>query len=238
VSGNWERNPVDVLVATMISGAETVFHEFSENLKNMWANLPPGLKVAVAKFPEPVIDISRNKAAQVALNSGARWLWFLDSDILPPVDALKRLIEADKPIVGGLYVRRHNPPFNEMLRLRPEGGLRPINDGEYVPGSLVECDAVATGCLLIRTEVFEKMRPHQLMIDGRPSVGLPSWFLWTESRVQPGFSEDFDFCVWAKQQGIPIFCHTAVRCEHMGPVRFYPTGNGQLGFRFPGEPRV
>ncbi len=218
-----------------ISGAETIYQEAGEAVKQLWGQFPRDLKVGFAKFPEPVVDVSRNKAVQTALNSGARWLWFIDSDILPPPDAFARLVAADKPIVSALYGRRHNPPFNEMLRLTPQG-LRPINDGEYQPGSLVECDPVATGCLLIRTEVFEKMRPFNLTIDGQPANSLPSWFLWTESRLPMGaMSEDFSFCVRAKQHGIPVFCHTAVRCKHMGPAKFMPSGNGQLKIEFPGE---
>jgi len=215
-----------------ISGAETVYQEASESIKQLWAQFPSTLRVGFAKFPEPEIDVSRNKAVQAALNSGARWLWFIDSDILPPPDAFAKLVAADKPIIGGLYVRRHNPPFNEMLKLTPQG-LRPINDGEYQTGSIVECDSVATGCLLIRTEVFEKFKPFQVTIDGQPCP--PEWFLWTANRRNPGYSEDFQFCIRARESGIPVFCHTGVKCGHMGPVKFYPSGNGQLKIAFPGE---
>lgn len=233
MSGSWEKSPLDVLVAMTISGAETQYQEVAESHKNLWMQFPKEMRVGFAKFPEPEISVSRNKAVQAAINSGARWLWFLDSDILPPPDAFAKLVSVDKPIVGGLYVRRHNPPFNEMLRLTPQG-LRPIADGEYQPGSLVECDAVATGCLLIRTEVFEKFKPFQVSIDGRPCP--PSWFEWTANKLNPGYSEDFQFCLRARESGIPVFCHTAVKLGHMGPMKFYPSGNGQMLFRFPGEP--
>lgn len=200
-----------------------------------WLSIPAGLKVVRQKFPEPEISVSRDKAVQMAISIGARWLWFVDADVLPPPTALTVLLEANKPIIGGLYVRRHNPPFNEMLRFRTDGmqGLRPIADGEYEQGTIVECDAVATGCLLINTEVFDKMKPYEMTIDGQPS--RPAWFLWTEWRLPVmGLSEDFSFCVRARKQGIGVYCHTAVKCDHQGPIKFTPSGNNTLSFKFPG----
>jgi len=46
--------------------------------------------------------------------------------------------------------------------------FRPILDGEFSPGALVEVDAVPMGCCLIKTEVFRNMP--------RP------WFWWTLGR--------------------------------------------------------
>ena len=226
---------MDVLIATPISGAELVFYEWSENMINTWLNFPKDMKIARVRFPEPVIDISRDKAVQMAIQSGAKWLFFLDADIMAPPDTLTRLLAHDKDIVGALYVRRHNPPFNEMLRLRTDGllGLRPIQDGEYEPGSLVEVDAIATGCMLIKTEVFDKVKPFQLTIDGQPA--RPAYFLWTEWRVNPGMSEDFSFCVRARQSGIQIFCDTSIQAKHIGPIKFVPSGNNTLQVEFMGQ---
>ena len=87
-------------MATPISAAELVYWEWSNNLLENWLSLPPNLKVARIKFPEPVIDITRDKAVQMAIQNGAKWLWFVDTDIMPPKDALIKLLEANKPIVG------------------------------------------------------------------------------------------------------------------------------------------
>jgi cellulose synthase/poly-beta-1,6-N-acetylglucosamine synthase-like glycosyltransferase len=196
---------------------------------------PQGLKVAWQRFPEPVIDVSRDKAFQMARQSGARWLFFVDSDIIPPPDVLERLMRHDKPIVSGLYVRRHNPPFNELLRFREDGsgGIRPLNDNEFEMGSLVEVDCVPTGCLLIQTDVMDKVKPFQLTIDGQPA--RPAHFLWTEWRMGNGMSEDFSFATRAKRQGVPIFCDTSVILRHIGPIKFLPGGNGNLNLEFMGE---
>ena len=236
MSGAWERNPADVLIAIPISGAENTFYEWSDNTAEFLKALPQGLKVIRQRFPEPCIDISRDKAVQMAIQSGAKWLFFLDSDVIVPPDTLERLIAWNKDVVGGLYVRRHNPPFNEMLRFNPNGpGLKPIMDGEFADGDLIECDAIATGCMLIKTEVFERLRPFQITIDGQPA--RPQFFLWTEYRLPGGSSEDFSFCIRARQQGIQIFCDTSIKCKHAGPIKFIPSGNNTIGFEFMGETR-
>jgi len=212
-----------------------VYFSWHERMIENILNIPKNLKHLRVRFPEPVVDISRDKAVQMAINSGATHIWFLDSDIYPPPDALARLMAHNLPIVSALYVRRHNPPFNEMLRFRTDGipGLRPIQDGEYTPGELVKCDAVATGCVLIKTEIFEQVKPFQLTIDGQQA--RPAWFYWTEWRsLGIGYSEDFSFFARCSLQGIPVHCDTSIQCGHAGPIKFIPSGNNTVSFEFMG----
>ena len=235
MSGSWERSPCDVLIAHHISGWELLDYEWHENQLQFMLNLPKELKVARYKFPEPIIDGSRDKAKDMAIQNGARWLFFHDTDLQIPPDTLQRLMSHNLDMVGGLYVRRHNPPFNEMLRFRTDGlpGIEPIRDGNYQPGSLVECDAVATGCLLIKTEVFERIPPWKLIIDDQPTK--PTHFLWTENRLPNGMSEDFAFCVRARQAGVKVFCDTSIICKHKGPLKLLPSGNNGINLEFGGQ---
>lgn len=238
MSGAWERNPIDILVATPVSGNDAIYYEWYDHVRNIWFNIPAGLKVVHVRFPEPCIDIVRDKAINVAHQNGARWLFFLDADVIPPADVIPRLLAHNKPIVSGLYVRRHNPPFNEMLRFNNAGmvaGLSPIQDGTYQDGSLVECDAVGTGCVLIDMEVFEKVKPRQMVLDGQQC--RPQWFVWTEWRQHPGASEDFAFFMHCRKHGIPVFCDTSIKCKHIGPVKFIHGGNNQMSVEFIGENR-
>lgn len=235
ISGAWERLPIDILVATPISGSENVFYEWYDQVRNIWFNIPPQTKVVHIRLPEPCIDVVRDKAVNIAMQNGARWLFFLDADVIPPADVITRLLAHNKPIVSALYVRRHNPPFNEMLRFRTDGfpGLMPIPDGEFQDGSLVECDAVGTGCVLINMEVFEKVKPRIITIDGQPT--RPQWFVWTEWRQQLGKSEDFEFFTHCRKHGIPVYCDTSVKCKHIGPIKFVHKFNNQMNVEFLGE---
>jgi hypothetical protein len=199
----------------------------------MELQMPKGLKVQRQRFPEPVIDVSRDKAKELAIQLGAQYLFFCDTDLHMPPDVIPRLISHDKDIVGGLYVRRHNPPFNEMLRFKDKNGfqgLEPIRDGEYKQGELVECDAIATGCMLIKTSVFEKIPPFQMTIDGIQA--RPQHFLWTEYRLPGGASEDFSFCQKARKAGVQIFCDTSIVLRHQGPLKLLPSFNNSISLEF------
>ena len=52
---------------------------------------------------------SRNKLAKEAIEMGADYTLWLDSDMAFPPDTLFKLLEADKDIVRGLYFRRSPP---------------------------------------------------------------------------------------------------------------------------------
>lgn len=223
-----------MVVAIPVSGNDTVFYEWHDRMLHTWLAVPQGLRVAKIRFPEPCIDVVRDKAVSFALQNGAKWLFFLDSDVIPPEDVIPRLLSHGKPIVAALYVRRHNPPFNEMLRLTAgTASLRPIMDNEYVDGSLVECDAVGTGCVLIDTSIFELVKPWNVTLDGMSA--RPQWFMWTEWRLQPGMSEDFAFFVRCRQHGIPIYCDTSLKCKHIGPLKVIPSGKNELQVEFLGQ---
>jgi len=96
-------------------------------------------------------------------------------------------------------------------------GFRPIFDGEFTEGQLIEVDGIPMGCCLIRTDVFRKLP--------RP------WFLWTLGRdrftlkddvskdIQHrkgvfGCSEDLYFSILARKYGIPLLCDTSLLVGH------------------------
>jgi glycosyltransferase involved in cell wall biosynthesis len=201
----------DVLIAIPHSGL-SVNLEWAVTFASLWKHAPPHTKLFL--MPEPQIDVARNKAVAAALQVGAKHVFFLDSDIHPPNDAISRLLSRKLPIVSGLYGRRQNPPRNQMLR-RQGGVLIPIEEGMYEPGSLVECDAIGLGCVLVEAEALRK-------------IGAP-WFQWTESYVMGGESEDFEFCRKAKEADFKVFVDTGLICRHSGLIKWLPPSkNGNV----------
>jgi hypothetical protein len=168
-------------------------------------------------MPEPQIDVARNKAVAAALRIGAKHIFFLDSDVHPPKDAIARLRGHGLQIVSALYARRQRPPRNQMLR-KQGSTLVPIEEGMYPPGSLVECDAIGLGCLLVQTEVMRK-------------IGAP-WFQWTEGYLIGGVSEDFAFSAKAKDAGFRIFVDTSIVCKHSGLIKWLPPVRGENKFEY------
>jgi GT2 family glycosyltransferase len=195
------------LIAIPHSGS-VVGIEWAINFAGIWKRTPVNTKLLL--MPEPQIDVARDKAVEISLQLGAKHLLFLDSDVHPPKDVIAKLLAHKLPIVSALYARRQNPPWNQMLRRAPDGfKFTPIEEGTYEAGSLVECDAVGFGCILIETRVFK--------IIERP------WFRWTEYYAIGGISEDFNFCAKAKQAGFKITVDTSIICKHSGFIKWLPS---------------
>ncbi len=149
------------------------------------------------------IDSQRNSAAAHMLSDPEfTHIFFVDSDMVIPKDALIKLFKEDKGIISGLYFHR-NPPHEPHVYKIENSQLKTIQD--YHKDNLVECDAVGAGCLLIKREVFEKLNEHVKFIDGQHQ-----FFVTT-----PTVGEDIFFCELAKKHGFQIFSDTSVKCGHI-----------------------
>ena len=181
------------------------------------------------------------------LPSKPPWLQMLDTDMDHPRDVSIRLTRWGKPIVGGLYFHRkesHDPfVFKEAPEEKDEYGRmrkmwRPMRDEVYdfltennVPmmdgaitidetknSPLVECDAVATGAMLIHRSVLEHMN--------KPV------FEYRENAA----SEDLQFCYEAKHDyGIPIHCDLSTISGH---YIFSPQGQAQFRLKYEGRGHI
>lgn len=204
MAGAWEIAAPQVLVGVLTR--EVVSTAWANGYRNL--QLPENSVTAMyAGMP---FDHARNNACQDMLNGGFQWLFFLDDDVIPPSDAIRRLMNWNFPIISGLYYRRHDGLQPVMQR----GATGWITDFQI--GTLVEADVVGAGCLLIHRSVLETLK--------KP------WFDWRCDRedlpANQRLSEDFSFCANAKAVGLKIFVDTSVQCRHLG------FGQVEVGGRF------
>lgn len=196
--GAWEKDEL-IIIGVPIAGPVTIDWVCSL----IALRKPPNTRLI--SWRGVPVDVARNRIVKDALRQGANYLFFLDSDVHPPENALIRLINWRLPIVSGLYYSKRGYPG--VWRLLPDGKFTPTPVQE---NSLMEVDGVPAGCLLVDMEVFRK-------------VPFP-WFRWTseDPESEEGLSEDLFFCKKVREMGFKIFCDTTVKCYHEVLVKADP----------------
>ena len=147
-----------------------------------------------------IVHFQRNNVVKKALDAGVDYLFFVDSDVAVPSNAVKKLVAHGKHIVSGLYFSKI-PPFTPQIYSKNKLGFKPIIDYEE---GLIKVDAVGSGCLLVKTSVFKNLK--------KP------FFAFSDKIVRGGqpLSEDMYFCNKAREAGFDVYCDTTVKCAHVG----------------------
>ena len=149
------------------------------------------------------VDLARNQIVKEFLKTDADFLFMIDDDVIPPRNALEKLLFDDKDIVSGVY-----PAHTKDVDGRPQPPAPlAIRDGEPVHGSgLEKVDWGGAGCLLVKREVFE-------------AIDKP-WFEFefTEDHSLMTVSEDVHFFNLAKAQGFEVWADFDVQCGHVKMV--------------------
>ena len=146
------------------------------------------------------VATARNILAERAMMI-SDYILFLDDDIIPPTDTLKRLLSHQKDFVSALcFGRRH--PFAPNIYEKVSKGKYEIIE-RYESGKLIEVDAVGGACMLIKTKVFQSLKkPYFWYIPENEEIGEKG--------------EDIYFCEKMKEAGYRIYCDTSIICKHIG----------------------
>ena len=138
---------------------------------------------------------ARNAIVQAALQTDADGVFWCDSDVVLPRDAVTRLLAEDKDFITGIYFQRRTPHFPLIAHYHEQREV--FNWFTEWPDNVVApIDGCGFGC------VYTSMRLLNAMGDG-------PWFHYQK------FSEDFDFCLSARAKGFQLYVHTGVLCGHL-----------------------
>jgi len=154
------------------------------------------------------VDVVRNRLVKDAQDAKAKFIFFLDSDVLPPADSLAMMRQFHHPIVTGIYWAK--PGYPAVWRYK-RGKYLPITN--WGNAGSFNVDAAGAGCLLIDMRVFDV-------------VPYP-WFKWgvrDPRSKRKGLGEDFYFFRKAAKHGFPAICVPAVQCKHQGRSEMMPDG--------------
>lgn len=215
MAGFWETVPgnPDTVIAIPHAAVTPLTMDWVGNLVHMDK---PGADSKLLSWKGLPVDVVRNRMAMDALALKARYIFFLDSDIMPPPEAINRLKSWRLPIVSGLYwsKRGHIAAWRRSPDL-PDKYV-PVRPEEMLNETLPEVDVIPMGCALIDTRVF--------------SVIPQPWFDWTvaDPLKGEGLTEDFYFSRKAQEYGFRIYIDKAVRCLHEGVIPIDVEGKSAL----------
>jgi hypothetical protein len=101
-----------------------------------------------------ILLTQREKLATEAVNLGAEYMLWLDSDMVFPSTTAVRLMSHNEPVVGANYVRRQ----------KPYKGVAYETIGDWqnplpfeVQDKLVPVEGIGMGCILMKTKIFEEL---------------------------------------------------------------------------------
>ncbi len=141
------------------------------------------------------LPFARNRIVQNALQKEVDYLLFIDADMVFPPDLLLRLLKHDVPFVNALAFRRIKPHYPCIFNWDEKNKC-------YVTvpyfGGLLEVDATGMPAVLIKIEIFKKMKQ-------------PLYYY--EDHL---FSSDLTFCRNAKKLGYKILIDTDLKIGHLG----------------------
>lgn len=194
--------PESVGVVIAVPSRGTVRIEWAAALNSL--ALPINCSSILQIITGQKVEDARNTAVAAARRSNAEYLFFLDDDVLPPNQSLRRFIHLleNNPswdLISGIVPVKSRPPEPAVFK---NGRPGPYWGWKF--NQTFEIDACGMACCLIRMSAFDK-------------VPEP-WFEWVRGyngahRFEEG--EDVGFCRKLKEAGGTLYGDGGVLCGHM-----------------------
>lgn len=140
------------------------------------------------------IAFKQNKARKICLDNDYTHIFSLENDVVPPFDALSRLLAAGKDIIAGIYnLHSHSDHLKgkpTVFRKTPQAYV-PLTEGvDFKSGEIIETDLICFGCTLIKANVLQNI----------------GWF-------DTGL--DLSFSIKCHEQGYKLWVDTGIKCKHV-----------------------
>lgn len=147
--------------------------------------------------------LAREEAAKQLVAADMDYLFMIDDDMICPDDMFEKLYRHNVDLVAPLAFTR-NFPHKPVIYQTVEG-FDPVQQKDYFlntqvrsypKNSLVECDAVGFGAVLIKSDVVKRVPAPRFM-------------------STCGTGEDIFFCYQAKKQGYRVYMDTSIKLGHL-----------------------
>ena len=153
----------------------------------------------------PYISENRETIVKIALKGECTHLLFIDHDMKFPAYTIEHLIKQDKDIIAVPYNYKYLPQ-ETMVKFFDENGDMAKKPQE-MPGEPFKVWGLGTGCMLIKMDVFKKIKPPYFQMtyfeDGRVDI-----------------TEDIAFCMKARENGYDLWCEPTLKLTHCGDYEY------------------
>lgn len=152
-------------------------------------------------------DVARNALVEQVLGSaeGYTHLLWVDSDMVPPMDAPERLLAHGRAVVGGLY-------FTKAAQRPAVFHLDPLRAYLAVPADVVRVEGYGLGCALVEARLYGRMAAE---------FGDRRWHEFVESE-----GEDVFFFRRLQKMGVDAWLDGSLRCGHVKDQVVAEAGEG------------
>lgn len=248
------KKPPMIFIATPMFGGQCNYMYMISLINLLTAlgqnGIPAQFEIAAN---ESLITKARNILVEGFLKSQATHLLFIDADLGFQAQDVIRMIQADKDIIGGQYAKKKinwdvvkavvqnrpdipSPAINACVA---ESTFKPIGESlTFNINEPVEVESIATGLMLVKREVFEKMAremPEIEIISGGSETMDPKTMTritdqhrkahaYFDVSIDPATrnytSEDFTFCKRWRGLGGQIYLAPWTKTVHVGTYEY------------------
>ena len=199
---------------------ETICTETYEAINEIVGNPPDETDIFFRPVTGYGVAQARNHLVDLAIDTKADYIFFVDNDVVPEPSSLSLLLSGDDPVVLGYYARRPKKSSWQGATSLFKNGERDFTKTfsadeirEFRENGIYRIDVHGggMGCALIKMDIFKN------------KIDYP-WFRWTcyPGKIRRALSEDFYFCRACHRAGIPIVADTRVACGHVIRYVQYP----------------
>ena len=121
---------------------------------------------------------------------------WVDSDIVLPVDAITTMASRECDFITGIYFQKGEDCWPLIAHFNGKSFQWIV---QWTPGTIVPVDGCGFGCCLTSLKLLRAVK--------QPAFEYVK------------FSEDFDFCLKAKEAGYQLYCDTSILCGHLDNPR-------------------
>ena len=192
---------------------------------------------------ESLITRARNTLTELFLRTGNDYLLFIDSDQGFNAEGVLKMIEEDVDLIGAAvpmkginWERVKAAAKNDEQDLSNFTAIYNVNisneQRQYLkenPGQMVEVEYIGTGLMLIKRDVFQKLKESTASYrsDQSDMAGIKHgdtiydfWRTDIDPKSKRLLSEDYNFCDMWKSLGGKIYLAPYVKVVHVGTYWF------------------